>query len=92
MNQSRFPQKGEPMAEYQYTVYFEPLAEGGYQVVFPVIPEIVTWGRTLDEARDMARDALRCHLEGLMADGEPPPVEEHAPVGEVVKETVAITV
>jgi predicted RNase H-like HicB family nuclease len=42
--------------------------------------------------RAMARDALRRHLEGLMEDGEPLPVEEHAPVGEVVKETVAITV
>jgi len=80
------------MAEHQYTVYFEPLAEGGYQVVFPSIPEIVTWGRTLDEARAMARDALRCHIEGLMADGAPLPVEERAPEGEPVKETVAITV
>jgi antitoxin HicB len=80
------------MAEHQYTVYFEPLAKGGYQVLFPAIPEIVTWGRTLDEARDMARDALRCHLEGLIADGEPLPVEEYAPEGELVRETVAITV
>jgi predicted RNase H-like HicB family nuclease len=51
MDQSRFSQKGELMAEYQYTVYFEPLAESRYQVVFPAMREIVTWGRTLDEAR-----------------------------------------
>ena len=80
------------MAEHHYTVYFEPLAEGGYHVVFPCIPEIVIWGRTLEEARVMALDALRCHLEGLMADGEPLPVEEHAPEGDLVKEIVAITV
>ncbi len=67
----------------QYTVYFEPLLEGGYRVVFPAIPEIVTFGRTLEEAREMARDALRCHLEGLMRDDEPPPIEEHSPEGEV---------
>jgi predicted RNase H-like HicB family nuclease len=78
--------------EYQYTVYFEPLAEGGYRIVFPAIPEIVSWGRTLDEARAMALDALCCHLEGLIADGEPLPVEEHPPEGELVKETVAITI
>jgi antitoxin HicB len=59
------------MAEHHYTVYFEPLVESGYRVFFPAIPEIVTWGRTLDEARAMARDALRCHLEGLLADGNP---------------------
>lgn len=40
--------------DYQYTVYFEPLLEGGYQVVFPAIPEIITFGRTLEEAREMA--------------------------------------
>jgi predicted RNase H-like HicB family nuclease/predicted RNA binding protein YcfA (HicA-like mRNA interferase family) len=78
--------------DYQYTVYFEPLVEGGHRVVFPAIPEIVTFGRSLDEAREMARDALRCHLEGLMQDGEPIPIESNAPEGTPVKETLAITV
>jgi predicted RNase H-like HicB family nuclease len=50
---------------YHYTVYFEPQSDGSFAVVFPTFPEIVTFGRTLDEARAMARDALRCHLEGL---------------------------
>lgn len=63
------------MADYHYTVYFEPLAEGGYQVVFPAIPEIITYGASLEEARRMAADALRCHLEGLLKDGEGIPVE-----------------
>ena len=55
---------------YHYTVYFEPQSDGSFAVVFPTFPEIVTFGRTLDEARAMARDALRCHLEGLRKDGE----------------------
>jgi predicted RNase H-like HicB family nuclease len=37
--------------------------------VFPAIPEIVTFGRSLVEARRMAADALKCHLEGLIEDG-----------------------
>jgi antitoxin HicB len=78
--------------DYQYTVYFEPLLEGGYQVVFPAIPEIITFGQTLDEAREMARDALRCHLEGLMEDGEPLPFENNSPKETPIKETLAITV
>jgi predicted RNase H-like HicB family nuclease len=77
---------------YHYTVYFEPLIEGGYRVVFPAIQEIITFGRTLDEAREMAHDALRCHLEGLMQDGEPLPTEPHSPQGAPLKETLAITV
>jgi antitoxin HicB len=49
--------------EYNYTVLFEPLPEGGYQVIVPTLPEIVTHGRTLEEAREMAKDAIRCVLE-----------------------------
>lgn len=58
------------MAEYTYTVLFEPLPEGGYQVHVPAMPEIITYGRTLEEAREMAEDALRCHVRGLLKDGE----------------------
>ena len=56
---------------YHYTVYFEPQSDGSFAVVFPTFPEIVTFGRTLDKARAMAHEALRCHLEGLRKDGEP---------------------
>lgn len=58
------------MAEYRYTVRFEPLPEGGYQVHVPAMPEIITYGRTLEEAREMAQDAIRCHVRGLWKDGE----------------------
>jgi len=61
---------------HEYTVYFEPQSDGSYSVVFPSIPEIVTFGTTLNEARRMADDALRCHLEGLFKDNQTPPVEK----------------
>ena len=48
-----------------YTVVFEPLPEGGYNVVVPAIPEICTFGATLAEAKRMAADAIRCYLESL---------------------------
>ncbi len=51
-----------------YTVIYEPLPTGGYGVTVPALPEIVTAGRTLREARRMAEDAIRCVLEGLMKD------------------------
>lgn len=58
------------MSEYGYTVIYEGLAEGGYQVIVPALPGIVTYGRTLEESRDMARDAVVCHLRALIKDGE----------------------
>jgi predicted RNase H-like HicB family nuclease len=51
-----------------YTVVFEPLADGGYNVVVPAIPEICTFGRTLAESKRMAADAIRCVLESLEKD------------------------
>ncbi len=58
------------MREYRFTVFFEPLEEGGYNVIVPAIPEICTSGKTLDEARDMARDAIRCFIESAWETGE----------------------
>jgi len=56
--------------EYSFTVIYEPLKEGGVNVIFPAIPEICTFGRTLKEARKMAKDALRCYLESALKSGE----------------------
>lgn len=50
----------------------------GYQVTVPLLPGLVTYGRTLAEARAMAKDAIRCHLEGLRRDGEHIPDERSA--------------
>ncbi len=38
------------MTEHGYRVIYEPLTEGGFQVIVPALPGIVTFGRTLDEA------------------------------------------
>jgi predicted RNase H-like HicB family nuclease len=50
---------------HSYTVVFEPVVEGGYNVVVPAIPEICTFGRSLKEAKQMGGDAIRCFLESL---------------------------
>ena len=54
------------MRIYNYTVIFEPLEEGVYDVIIPAIPEICTFGQTLSEARKMAEDAIRCYLESAL--------------------------
>jgi len=64
--------------EYSYTVFFEPAPEGGYIVTVPALPGLVTEGDTLDEAREMARDAIRAYLESLIKDGEPIPEEDNS--------------
>lgn len=63
----------EEMREYSFTVLYEPLPEGGYNVIVPALPEICTFGETLDEAREMAMDAIKCVIESMRADNEPIP-------------------
>lgn len=68
--------------EYRYTVVFEPAEEGGYVVTVPVLPGLVTEGDTLEEARAMAKDAIRGYLESLRKHGEEIPIERGEPVTE----------
>ena len=44
-----------------------------YGVDFPDFPGCITGGRTLEEARRNASEALRFHIEGMLEDGEPIP-------------------
>ena len=55
--------------EYSYTVLFELAEEGGYMVTCPALPGLVTEGDSLEEAREMAQDAIRCYLESMQKDG-----------------------
>ncbi|HKQ86640.1 MAG TPA: type II toxin-antitoxin system HicB family antitoxin [Candidatus Acidoferrales bacterium] len=61
---------------YEYTVFFEQNEHGGYTVTVPSLPGLVTEGKDLENARDMARDAIRCYIEGLKKAKEPIPVEK----------------
>jgi len=55
----------------------------GFQVTVPVLPGLVTYGRTYAEAQEMARDAIECHIEGLRKSGEPIPNERLALKGKL---------
>jgi predicted RNase H-like HicB family nuclease len=45
-------------------------SDSDFGVSFPDFPGCVTAGATLDEAREMAEEALAFHIEGLEQDGE----------------------
>ncbi|MGY3146341.1 putative RNase H-like HicB family nuclease [Bradyrhizobium sp. USDA 3397] len=48
-------------------------ADSDYGVSFPDLPGVISAGSTLDEAREMAAEALALHLRGLAEDGEAVP-------------------
>ncbi len=59
----------------RYTAIFEPAEEGGYVVTIPALPGCVTQGDTFEEAKKMAKDAIKGYLAVLKEDKEPIPVE-----------------
>ena len=64
------------MRVLNYKVILTPDETGGYVVTCPALPGLVTEGDTLEEARKMAADAIRCYPESLQKDGEPIPADE----------------
>lgn len=61
-----------------YTFVFNPEPEGGYTVTCPALPGLVTYGETLEGAREMARDAMAGLIEVMLETGETVP-ESDAP-------------
>jgi antitoxin HicB len=55
-------------------------------VIVPALPGIVTYGRTIEEAREMAQDAIACHLKGLLKDNEEIPEDPYTTEAPVIEE------
>ena len=58
--------------EMRYAVLFER-TDTGYSAHVPDLPGCVPAGPTLEETSALIRDAIRMHLAGMVADGEPIP-------------------
>jgi len=68
---------GSPVAQYEYTAIFEPAEEGGYIVHVPVLNGLTTEAETLEDAKEMVKDAIKGYLEALKIQKLPIPEEKH---------------
>lgn len=66
----------------RYPARFEPAEEGGFVVTFRDVPEAITQGETMDEARDMAADALLTAMDFYFEDKRPVPAPSKATTNE----------
>ncbi len=66
------------MAMYNFTVVIEP-DEQGFHAYVPALPGCHTFADTIDEARRNILEALELHVQCMLEDGEPVPVE-HEPI------------
>ena len=61
-----------------YTILLRPEPEGGFTASVPALPGCVTYGRTLKEAKAMAKDAVSAYIESLKKHREPIPTDNEA--------------
>lgn len=54
----------------------EPEEPRGYHGFVPFLPGVHTYGDTIQEIKKNLREAIRCHIQGLLKDGEVVPQEE----------------
>jgi predicted RNase H-like HicB family nuclease len=54
----------------EYIAYLHKDSKSDFGVSFPDFPGCVTAGKTLEEARRMAEEALALHIGGMAEDGE----------------------
>ena len=59
-----------------YCIFLRKEPEGEYTVTVPTLPVCVTYGETIDEAIEMAREAIELYIEHLQEKGEEIPTEE----------------
>ena len=53
-----------------YSALLRKDTDSDFGVDFPDFPGCITAGRTLDEAKDLAHEALAFHIEGMIEDGD----------------------
>jgi len=60
----------------RFNIVLRPEPEGGFTAIVPALPGCVTYGRTLTEAKKMAKDAISGYIESLKKHGEPIPTDD----------------
>jgi len=57
-----------------YKILLKPEPEGGYTVIVPALAGCITYGETLEQAKEMAKEAIELYLESLADHGEEIPI------------------
>ena len=70
-------------SSYSYSVVLEPQVGGGFAVLVPALPEVVTEGDNEQEALANAEEAIRAILEYRQEQGMTLPLDAHPEIRRV---------
>jgi predicted RNase H-like HicB family nuclease len=63
------------MENYAFRIIIEPDQPTGYHGFVPLLKGVHTCGRTIDEVKKNLKEAVKCHIQGLIKDKQPVPQE-----------------
>jgi predicted RNase H-like HicB family nuclease len=69
--------ENQEQMERVYEVVLIPQNEGGFVVSVPDLPSVATEGETVEEALDMAKDAITGYLATMREEGWQLPAVQH---------------
>jgi len=78
-------------SRYHYNIMLRPEPEGGYTALVPALPGCVTYGRTVDEAREMAKDAISGYIASLRKHKDLIPTDDNTLVASLDLEYAEVT-
>lgn len=64
------------MKNFRYNAIFRPEPEGGFTVLVPSLPGCISYGKNLEEAKKMIKEAIELYLKSLQAHEEPIPNDD----------------
>jgi predicted RNase H-like HicB family nuclease len=66
------------MKQYTFRTIIEPDDPNGYHGFVPILPGVHTCGRSIKEVKKNLKEAITCHIQGMLKDGEIIPKEEES--------------
>lgn len=66
------------MKNLNYNIILQSEPEGGFTVTVPALPGCVSYGKDLDEAKQMAFDAIQGYITSLKKHNEPIPTDDNS--------------
>jgi antitoxin HicB len=64
------------MRIFNYRVILKKEQESGYTAIVPALPGCITYGKNLEQAMTMVKEAIELYIESLTSHDEPIPNEE----------------
>ncbi len=65
------------MAQLTYKIRLQKEPDGGFTVSVPALPGCITFGKDMDEAIIMAKEAIELYIESLVDHGDEVPTENN---------------